>query len=314
MSPPQAPPSAHTDEDLRARAAEALTDLRHVDGVAAELVGPYLALQVTWPAGTPYNRVPDAGRTALDSLRARGGPPLVAAFHRAVLLSAMAATRPTLRTHPAWSESLALWDEAMGRIRATLRKRSDADLDYPSDLWAKDIALASGRMWHAGAVLIEPRTGPSRRWLLQGGVPTLLRGAAALVAMGGHYPIYEIHIANHTFPYFRPEGWAESYRRIARALARDREAKGIFARSWFFDPALQRVSPNLAYLRQFPLERGAVFLKARTTEEGRQNALWNSAPRRALYEAGEYDPQEYLMIWPRRAMLAWLSRDGATEC
>lgn len=39
----------------------------------------------------------------------------------------------------------------------------------------------------------------------------------------------------------------------------------------------------------------------------------NSPPRRALYEAGEYDPQEYLMIWPRRAMLA-LSRDGATEC
>jgi hypothetical protein len=308
------PPDAHTDEELRERAAEALADLREVDGVAAELVAPYLALQATWPAGTSYNIVPHGVRAALDSLRARGGQPLVAAFHRAVLLSAMAATRPTLRAHPAWSESLALWDEAMGRIRATLRKRSDADLDYPSDLWAKDIALASGRLWHAGAVLIQPRMGLSRRLLVQGGVPTLLRGAATLAAMGGHYPLYDMHTANHTFPYFRSEGWAASYRRIARALARDREAKGIFCAVWFFDPAVQRVSPNLAYLRQFPLERGAVFLKVRTTEDGRQSALWNSPPRRALYEAGEYDPQEYLMIWPRRAMLAWLSRDGATEC
>jgi hypothetical protein len=270
-------------------------------------------LQATWPPGTSYNRLPDAVRGALDSLRARGGQPLVAAFHRAVLLSAMAATRATVRAHPVWSQSLALWDEAMGRIRTTLRKRSDADLDYPSDLWAKDIALASGRLWHAGAVLIQPRMGLSRRLLLQGGAPTLIRGVATLAAMGGHFPLYDMHIANHTFSYFRPEGWAESYRRIARALAKDHEAKGIFCAVWFFDPALQRVSPNLAYLRQFPLERGAVFLKVRTTEDGRQSALWNSPPRRALYEAGEYEPQEYLMIWPRRALLAWLRRDGATE-
>ena len=308
------PAGAHTDEELRDRAAEALTDLRQVDGVAAQLVARYLALQATWPAGTSYNIVPPGVWDALDSLRVRGGQPLVAAFHRTVLLSAMATTRPALRAHPAWSESLTLWDEAMGRIRATLRKRSDADLDYPSDLWAKDIALASGRLWHAGAVLIQPRMGLSRRLLLQGGAPTLLRGVVTLAAMGGHYPLYDMHTANHTFPYFRPEGWAESYRRIARALARDREAKGIFCAVWFFDPAVQRVSPNLAYLRQFPLERGAVFLKVRTTEDGRQSALWNSPPRRALYEAGEYDPQEHLMIWPRRAMLAWLSRDGATEC
>src|SRR5918992_2081882 len=147
------PAGAHTDEELRDRAAEALTDLRQVDGVAAQLVARYLALQATWPAGTSYNIVPPGVWDALDSLRVRGGQPLVAAFHRTVLLSAMATTRPALRAHPAWSESLALWGEALRRIRATLRKRSDADLDYPSDLWAKDIALASGRLWHAGAVL-----------------------------------------------------------------------------------------------------------------------------------------------------------------
>src|SRR5687768_12371760 len=103
--------------------------------------------------------------------------------------------------------------------------------------------------------------GLSRRVLLQGGAPTLLRGAAMLVAMGGHYPLYEIHTANHTLPYFNPDGWTECYRRIARASGRDPEAKGVFGTAWFFDPALKRVSPRLAYLRQFPLERGAVFLK-----------------------------------------------------
>jgi hypothetical protein len=307
------PTTVQTDEDLSARAAEALAHLREADNSAADLVAPYLTMQATWPAGTSYNVVPPGVRATLDSLRARGGQPLVAAFHRAALLAAMATTRPAVRAHPAWSESLTLWDEAMRRILTTLPRRPDADLEYPSDLWAKDIALASGRLRHGGAVLVEPRMGLSRRPLLQGGVRTLLRGAATLIAMRGHYPLYEMHTANHTFPYFRPDGWAESYRRIARALARDPEAKGIFCAVWFFDPAMQRVSPNLVYLRQFPLERGAVFLKVRTTEDGRQSALWNSAPRRALYEAGEYEPQEYLMIWPRRAMLAWLSRDGTTE-
>jgi hypothetical protein len=300
------PPSAHTDEDLRARAAEALAHLRHVDRVAAELVEPYLALHATWPAGTVYLRVPAAMRATLDFLRARGGQPLVAAFHRSVLVSAMSATRPTLRAHPAWSESLTLWDEAIDRILTGLPKRSDADLDYPSDLWAKDIALASGRLWHAGAQLVQPRMGLSRRLLLQGGAPTLFRGVATLAMMGGHYPLYELHAANHTLRYLNPEGWAECHGRIARALTRDPEAKGVFGIAWFYDPAVEGVSPHLAYLRQFPLERGAVFVKVETTETGRRSALANSFPRRALYEAGKYDPQEYLMIWRRRRMLASL--------
>jgi hypothetical protein len=316
MTAPRAqttPPCAHTDEDLRARAAEALAHLRQADGVAAELVAPYLTLQATWPAGTAYNQVPDAVRATLDSLRARGGHPLVASFHRAVLLSAMATTRPALRAHPVWPESLALWDEAMDRVLDGLSKRPDAELDYPDDLWAKDIALASGRLWHARAQLVQPRMGLSRRMLLQGGAPTLLRGVAMLVTIGGHYPLYEMHTARHTLSrtHFSPDGWAECYRRITRALARDPEAKGLFGRAWLFDPALERVSPHLAYLRQFPLERGAVFLKVGTTETGFRSALSKSVPRRALYEAGKYDPQEYLMIWPRRAMLAWLSRGGA---
>jgi hypothetical protein len=301
-------PSVHTDEDLRARASEALAQLRRVDGTAAELVAPYLALQATWPAGTSYLEVPRAVRATLDSLGARGGQPLVAAFHRAVLLFAMVTTRPVLRAHPVWPDSLALWDEAMDRVLNRLSKRSAADLDYPNDLWAKDIALATGRLWHAGAQLIQPRMGLSRRLLLQGGAPTFLRGITMLLMMGGHYPLYEMHTASHTLRYFSPGGWAECYRRIARALARDPEAKGVFGTAWFFDPALERVSPHLVYLRQFPLERGAVFLKVETTEGSRRDAVANSFPRRALYEAGKYDPQDYLMIWPRRAMLAWLSQ------
>jgi hypothetical protein len=307
-SPRRDPPSSHRKDDLRALAADALAQLRQADGLAAGLVAPYLALQAMWEPGTSYLRVPSAVRATLDSLRARGGQPLVAAFHRTVLLSAMAATRPALRAHPNWPESLPLWDEAMNRVLNRLSRRSDAELDYPNDLWAKDIALATGRLWHAGAQLIQPRMGLSRRLLLQGGAPTLLRGAAMLLMMRGHYPLYEMHTANHTLRYFSADGWAEAYRRIARALARDPEVKGVFGTAWFFDPAMERVSPHLAYLRQFPLDGGAVFLKVETSDSGRRDALSNSFPRQALHQAGKYDPQDYLMIWSRRAILAWLSR------
>jgi hypothetical protein len=60
-------------------------------------------------------------------------------------------------------------------------------------------------------------------------------------------------------------------------------------------------------------EREAPFFKIKTTEAGRRSALPKTRTRRALREAGKHEPQEYLMIWPRRAMLAWLSRDGAMQ-
>ena len=295
-----------TDAAFRTAADAALARLRATDPDAAAQVPQYIALQSTWPEGTSYNRVPGSIEAILAPIRTRGGSALVAEFHRTILLCAMAATRPLLGAHPAWSESLPLWDDAMLELQRDLPTRAESDLDYPSDAWAKDIALASGRVWHGKAQLVEPRMGIGRRAFLGGGLKTALQGGVFLLK-AGHFPYYEIHTAAQTLRHFNPQGWTDCYAMIARALARDASAKGVVGTAWFFDPAMRTVSPRLEYLRSFPLERGALFFRVATSEAARLSAISKSESRRRMFDAGEYVPQEYLMIWPRKALLSWVA-------
>jgi hypothetical protein len=188
----------------------------------------------------------------------------------------------------------------------TIEERASSNLDYSSDDFSKDMALASGRVWHGGAQFVEPRMGVSRRALLQGGVPTFLNGLLTLARLRGHYPLYEIHTAAQCLRYFSPEGWTACYKQIARAFQNDPEAKGVFGTAWFFDPLLRSISPNLRYLYEFPLAHGATFLKVGNSEGSTASALMKSNTRRRLYEEGKYRPQQYLMLWSRDRLLSLL--------
>ena len=83
---------------------------------------------------------------------------------------------------------------------------------------------------------------------------------------------------------------------------------GVVGYSWFYDPKLETISPQLAYLRRRPADGGAFFLRGHTSEFDIKNATAKSQTRRRLYEAGQYTPVGYKMVWLRRDILSWADR------
>lgn len=73
----------------------------------------------------------------------------------------------------------------------------------------------------------------------------------------------------------------------------------------FYDPELAVVSPHLCYCRERLLERGAVMIRVGTSAFDIASATARSPTRRKLYEAGEYVPVSYTLLWPRERLLKW---------
>jgi hypothetical protein len=102
---------------------------------------------------------------------------------------------------------------------------------------------------------------------------------------------------------FSPAGRARCYELVATLLEAWPETKGLIGSSWYYDPRVGQITPHLAYLHDEPVARGAIMLK-QGREDSRSGALKRSRTRRELYEAGQYVPTTYMMIWLRDDILA----------
>ncbi len=124
-----------------------------------------------------------------------------------------------------------------------------------------------------------------------------------LLECGGNRPFYEIYTHLSELEDFNPDGWDQCYLRIAGMLELNPEIRGMWGGSWFYDPAMAQVSPNLCYLREKPQQNGAkVFFSNISLDSG---ALAKSKTRRDLYEQGKYMPKAYALIWQRDALIGW---------
>jgi hypothetical protein len=83
------------------------------------------------------------------------------------------------------------------------------------------------------------------------------------------------------------------------------QALGMFGASWFYDPALDEVSPKLSYLRTVPEKNGAFVIFINEGDDARENALQKSTSRRKLYDDGLYTPRHYMLIWPKKSQVKW---------
>ena len=57
-----------------------------------------------------------------------------------------------------------------------------------------------------------------------------------------------------------------TYRCVASMLRRHTDVAGLTAYGWLYDPQLAEISPRLSYLRQRPLERGAISVRGDTSD------------------------------------------------
>ena len=81
---------------------------------------------------------------------------------------------------------------------------------------------------------------------------------------------------------------------------------GIYERSWFLNPNIKNVSPELSYLREIPEHNGAFFFEAGLFSIDIGNSIRTSPHRKKLYEEGKYSPAAFAYIWPRNEFLSYL--------
>ena len=179
---------------------------------------------------------------------------------------------------------------------------------YGNDKFRKDIGLCSMRLIPVGAIKIHLDRLPLS-FLYKQNSKNYIQGIKYLIAtVKGYKPFYNMHLYQQTpnlMSEFNEEGWKNYYRRIAMLLKINTKVKGVFGSSWFFDPILEKISPNLIYLKNLVTDNGGKLFYLGTSEEAVKDATLKSKTRYNLYVEGKYIPTRYLVIWPRVELIKW---------
>ncbi|WDE06956.1 hypothetical protein SG34_008730 [Thalassomonas viridans] len=171
------------------------------------------------------------------------------------------------------------------------------------DVYWKELAMVRQIMFPAGLLISERYSGFSSKQAIHLNRLTTLSFLKFLALHKGNKGYYEIHLYAPEMRQFNEPGWNESYVRLAEMMKSHPEVKGMFGISWFYDPQLRDISPRLMYLQDVPLKNGARSFYLGDDDTG--NALSKSKSRMQLYQEGKYTPKSYLLIWPRKDMIAW---------
>jgi hypothetical protein len=262
--------------------------------------------------GGPYFLLPPAFRAAVVEITATEGPAQASRRMRELLLhlvdrSGELESAPwRLKLPDSFRGPLAVEHE---RIRAECAQAGDEPVSLADDLYVKDLAVATFKLLPAGAQLVDVNYGIPRSTISRSFRHSVGAGLGAtwylLARCGGFTPAVEIHTSQKTLGEFTEEGWRKCYLRIADLMALNPSIRAMYGMSWFYDPQLDTVSPRLAYLRREPVAHGARLFHWGPDEKSVQNAIATSPSRRRLYEAGEYVPVGYMLVWSRDDMLRY---------
>jgi acyl-CoA synthetase (AMP-forming)/AMP-acid ligase II/NAD(P)-dependent dehydrogenase (short-subunit alcohol dehydrogenase family)/acyl carrier protein len=182
---------------------------------------------------------------------------------------------------------------------------SDSYFQIDSEPFLKDLAVTNGRMVPTGGAWVVERSGlERRRFLLSNPGQAAHRALFYLHRVRSFKPLYQLHMTTRFAHRFSEETRRDAFIRIAELMRESPEIRGLFAVSWYLDPALKTISPELSYLQELPEQNGARIYPLGQAQNAR-DALTGSAHRTELYREGRYRPQDAILIWPRKALLAW---------
>lgn len=178
-------------------------------------------------------------------------------------------------------------------------------LDLADDRFQKEFGIASMRLYVAGSNLIDYRCGIPRSLVLAEGPATAFAKLSAILRLGGFKPYFQGHIHAFHLDALNEEGRNDFYRCCVELYPLHPECLGVFCSSWYYDPALDQISPWLAYLRKVPLAGGAHLFRVWDDDDAIANATAKSRNRRKLHEEGKYLPKAYMFVWGRDDQIKW---------
>jgi len=196
-----------------------------------------------------------------------------------------------------------LYGQQLQRIESQLSQEPESYFSFSNDPFRKDLAILRHRLIPFGAEFATPFSAIPRSLLIRGGWLQAIKFIRVVAFCGGIKPFLELHMHQKYTAAFNPEGWLETYENLADFLALNPSLLGVKSTSWFLDPAIEQVSPHLAYLRRVPEQCGATFLYAGEDNGVHSGAFATSRSRRALFATGKYFPMRYTRIWPRQKLL-----------
>lgn len=284
--------------------------MAELSDVQTPIVMPaYASLLAHEPAG--YSRLAEPLLRAHRLLCEKLSSDIVVRFNACLMLDALARFEPDAGPCRLPPSVLALYPRELERI--LLRARGLERCELQDDTFLKDLAILTHRLIPVGAEFVDPHSGVPRSIAWQ--LPWRERSRfIRLLAfqLRGFRPMFELHAHVLSLQDFNEDGWIATYHRLAELLALNPRFRGWMSASWFLDPALEGISPHLAYLRQFPCRHGASLFKVADDGAGRSGALSRSSTRQRLYQEGRYVPAIYMRVWPRSSVLRW-HRQAAAE-
>ena len=196
---------------------------------------------------------------------------------------------------------------AVGYMTASIINDNDASYAEGIDsFFDRDLRMASGLTLPAGAQIVDLRVWLPRTFYRYRGLKKNLRCLSFLAfRLGGLGPLLRIHTDTRNLLEFNPPGFSDCYCRVAELLQLMPAVRGMVSTGWFFDPAIEQISPRLQYIRRVPLAGGAFVRIDGPDALDTRHALARSATRRKLYEEGKYKPICGTMVWPRKELIRW---------
>lgn len=195
---------------------------------------------------------------------------------------------------------------AEARVIARPSARQLTEFDLEQNVFVALSKLATLRRFPAGQLDWE-LSGMPRSWLARV-KPRVLPRVAYWVAvrMRGFAPAFFIHLA------FRGQQRGallerdsnRAYYRMAQAMSRQPDVKGLVASSWLHSPDTMTASPHLTGLNRVFLENRALVTTMGSADP-ESGVLYRSPERRRLFDEGRFTPTTGLVLWPRADMLAW---------
>lgn len=288
--------AAATADEVSALAPGALAD---------HPVEQYVAHFAALPALAPYHAVPDAARAMAQAIAERGGERALEAYNRLAMLALIGRGAPGSGARLT-DDVAGLLAETVGRILGEIAAPRKGYHRHGHDPFAKDFAVCRGKLVPGGVELVELASGVGRSAVLRGGLARAPASLAFMVLrMGGFRTFFALHFDRRMVGEFHAEGYAALYRRLAGLLEANPQIGGIVSASWWHDPALADVSPELRFVDSIPRENGARILRLGEDPRASADAIRLAPGRAALHKQGRYHPCVHLLAWPRRAVLDW---------
>jgi hypothetical protein len=208
-------------------------------------------------------------------------------------------------------EILHLYHEWFEWVLEDFSKQPDDYYNHCCQSFVLDVKVCSLRSIPVGGARIAEIRSVGLRPFYSGGVKQFFSYLHFILFKArGFSPYITEHIVLRNLRHFNEHEMKLSYQRIAELMKLNLRIKGFYCRSWFLDPKLEDISPNLGYLRKVPLQNGAKLFAAGSAKKDIRPALAVSLTRRRLYGEGKYLPTGYAYVWPRKEFLLFGTKDG----